>query len=105
MFKRKKENGQKKEKRDKEFVQVDFPQENELISHPDYSVRIKAGKASFVEVSIDGGEWLPCYNAAGYWWHDWYGYTTGEHSLAACIKDENGCIISSSNTRKCVCKF
>lgn len=65
-------------------VCVDYPQQDEGVASRDYTFRIGvAGDASKVEVSIDRGPWLPCRQAAGYWWYDWAGMTPGVHRLTA----------------------
>lgn len=65
-------------------VFVDYPQENERVTSNVYSFRIGvAPQAAKVEVSIDGGPWLACRNASGYWWHDWICFSPGDHQLVA----------------------
>ena len=85
----------------KEQIVVEFPAENEVISNPDYSIRIESGSTGFVEVSIDGGEWVSCYNSVGYWWFYWSHYGPGEHKIIARLCDENGCVVKESEVRSC----
>jgi hypothetical protein len=94
-----------KAKKEKDYIVIEFPQENELINNSSYAIRIKASNASFVIVSIDDGEWVACYNSVGYWWYDWSGYTPGDHKIIARICNEDGCIIQESNTRNCLYKI
>ena len=62
---------------------IDFPRPNETVRPGGYTFRIGAvPAASRVEVSLDGGPWLPCREGAGYWWYDWSAYTAGSHRLA-----------------------
>ncbi|MBI3549977.1 MAG: hypothetical protein HY078_13145 [Elusimicrobia bacterium] len=65
-------------------VFVDYPQDGERITSNIYSFRIGTSpQASKVEVSIDGGPWLPCRIASGYWWHDWICFVHGDHTVVA----------------------
>ena len=65
-------------------VFIDFPREGEKVASNVYSFRIGTSpQASRVEVSIDGGDWLPCRNASGYWWHDWICFSAGDHQISA----------------------
>jgi hypothetical protein len=65
-------------------VRVDYPQEGEVLSREGYTFRIgTASGARSVEVSLDQGNWRPCREALGMWWHDWADLTPGEHVLIA----------------------
>lgn len=70
---------------------VDYPQQNEVITSPEYTVRVAAPEgARSVAVCIDQGDWLPCREAVGYWWFDWAGYGNGEHSIVARVETADG---------------
>ncbi len=63
-------------------VFIDYPREGEIVSAGHYTVRIgTVPAAATVELSIDGGVWTPCREAAGYWWFDWSGIGAGPHHL------------------------
>lgn len=65
---------------------IDYPQEEELITSPHYTFRIKAPlNAEKVEVCIDGAPWQLCRYSSGYWWYDWADYGSGEHEVVARI--------------------
>lgn len=63
-------------------VFIDYPREGELMRPNHYTIRIgTVPAAATVELSIDGGIWTPCREAAGYWWFDWSGIVAGPHHL------------------------
>lgn len=65
---------------------IDYPQEEETITSPHYTFRIKAPlNAEKVEVCIDGAPWQLCRYSSGFWWHDWSEYSSGEHEVVARI--------------------
>jgi hypothetical protein len=65
-------------------VRVEYPREGDVLTHPTYSFQVAAlPGAKQVEVSIDNGEWRPCRESLGLWWHDWSGYADGYHVLSA----------------------
>lgn len=73
------------------FIIVDFPQEKEVISSAEYTLRLGASPdAQNVEVSIDGGDWRACRQAVGYWWFDWSGYSKVAHKLSARVMTQDG---------------
>lgn len=75
---------------------VDFPQEKEVITHPEYTIRLGASSdAAKVEVSIDGGDFAPCRTAVGYWWYDWSGFSKIAHKISARLTTHDGRIIYS----------
>jgi len=72
-------------------VAMDYPQEGETITSRDYTLRISAApQAKLVEACIDQGPWLPCREAAGFWWYDWSGFAAGRHQLRARMTDQDG---------------
>ena len=74
---------------------VDYPQAGEVVTSPDYTIRISAIEATKVEVFIDEGSWQPCRFSAGYWWYDWSGYLPGKHQIKAQAHKEDGQIVTS----------
>jgi hypothetical protein len=65
-------------------VRVECPSEGDVIALPSYTFKIAATSGvEAMEVSIDQGDWVPCREAAGFWWYDWSGFDKGEHELAA----------------------
>jgi len=62
-------------------VVINYPQETETITFPDYTFRFGVSDATGVEVSINGGPWLACREALGYYWFDWCGYKSGTHEI------------------------
>ncbi len=69
---------------EKPRVSVAYPQENETISHPEYTMQVATSEpASGVEVCVDQEEWRPCREGLGLWWFDWGGYGSGEHEVVA----------------------
>ena len=71
-------------------VAVDYPQRGERVVSREYAFRVSAEEKGSVEVSIDEGAWLPCRQAAGFWWRDWSGYGAGPHSVIARISLHKG---------------
>jgi hypothetical protein len=81
-------------------ITVDYPQERERVTSPDYTFRIEAKEASRVEISIDDNVWQPCRPADGYWWYDWSGYMSGKHQAVAKMQPQNdGQKVTSSARR------
>ncbi len=77
-------------------LRVEYPTEGEVIAQPSYTLQIAATPGTQgVEVSIDRGEWVPCREALGLWWHDWSDYSSGEHVVAARTISENGASVLS----------
>ncbi|MBI4397118.1 MAG: hypothetical protein HY548_08490 [Elusimicrobia bacterium] len=82
-------------KEPKQYVVIDYPVEGEIITSQRYTLRFGAspipqtgtvpGGADKVEVSIDGRDWQPARESAGYWWFDWSGYSAGPHTIEARI--------------------
>ncbi len=79
-------------------ITVDYPQESERVTSPEYTFRVAARAASRVEISIDHNEWQPCRQAGGYWWYDWSGYMSGKHQAIARIQPQNDGQQSTSRT-------
>ena len=86
--------------KERHYVVIDYPEEKELLSGSNYTVRIGASESDCVEVSIDGGEWTSCRQGEGFWWFDWYNYPTGSHEIRARIRKNNR-TLKSSIVRHC----
>lgn len=71
-------------------VFIDYPREGELVRPGHYSIRVgTVPAAASVELSIDGGVWIPCRESAGYWWYDWSGFEIGPHQIQARAQGES----------------
>ena len=71
-------------------VAVDYPKSGERVVSREYTIRISAGAPENVEVSVDDEAWLPCRQAAGFWWHDWSDYRAGPHTVLARVSHHKG---------------
>jgi hypothetical protein len=72
-------------------VAVDYPRIGERVVSRDYTIRVSTKTAGgVVEVSIDDEAWLPCREAAGFWWYDWSGYHSGRHTVFVRISPHKG---------------
>lgn len=70
-------------------VSIDYPQDGETVRPGNYSFRIGTEPmAVSAELSIDGDAWLPCREAAGYFWCDWSGFAPGPHHIAVRAQGE-----------------
>lgn len=90
-----------KSEKKEEYLVVDFPQEDEIVTSPNYTIRIGAGAGNTVGVFLDAGDWKTCRLAEGYWWYDWADYPPGFHRIKARIRDEKGKIVKTSFSRNC----
>ena len=72
------------------FVIVDYPQAGERVVSPGYTIRLSVHSGGEAEVSIDDEAWMPCREAAGFWWHDWRGYGRGVHKVCARVTLPDG---------------
>lgn len=80
------------------------PKENEIITHPHYTIKIGINGRGHAEVSIDGGPWRRCRHSEGFWWFDWANYPLGNHKITARLCDDKGTVICESKIIKCVFK-
>ena len=69
----------------KHYVGLDFPQVGEILTSPQYSIRVSTSATQGVSISIDGKEWKPCRESVGFWWYDWSGFSAGVHTVVARI--------------------
>ena len=77
-------------------VRVEFPLENEALDGPSYTFRLIAPAAAVtVDVCVNQGDWLPCLEALGLWWHDWDVTDTGEYAVVARARQEDGTVTVS----------
>ena len=76
-------------------VTVDYPQSGEVVTSPQYTIRITSDEASTVQVFIDGEPWLPCRLATDRWWYDWSDFLPGKHQVKARANMDDGEIVTS----------
>ena len=77
-------------------VRVEFPQEGETVVSPEYTFRILAPEATVtVDVCVNQGDWLPCREAVGLWWHDWNTEGDGEYEVVARVRQGDGTVMVS----------
>jgi len=72
------------------YLWIDHPSQSETLRAPTYVVRLGAGGADLVEISIDKSPWLPCRLTSGYWWYDWSAISRGKHTLVARMRTSGG---------------
>jgi hypothetical protein len=73
------------------MVTVDYPQEGEVVSSPNYSIRISAPQdAKNVELCINQSPWLPCRQAGGYWWFDCTDISSKPYQVRARMRSHDG---------------
>jgi len=57
---------------------IDYPANNEKVYCGHYCFRLGSpSNISWLKISINGGPWQDCRSANGYWWFDWWNFTTG----------------------------
>ena len=79
---------------------VEYPREGDVIARPSYTLQIVATPGAHgVEVSIDKGDWLPCREGLGLWWHDWSDFDKGDHELVARTHMADGLTTNSAPRR------
>ncbi|MBI3549059.1 MAG: hypothetical protein HY078_08475 [Elusimicrobia bacterium] len=77
-------------------VSIDYPRQDEVICTPRYTFRIgTSDDVRRAEIAIDQGDWKPCREDHGYWWHDWSGYNEGEHEVISRVESKSGKLITS----------
>jgi hypothetical protein len=76
------------------WIGIDHPVAGETLQPTHYAVRIGSVGGWGIELSIDGGAWLPCRQAGGYHWYDWWP-APGKHQLAARMKLGDGKVLES----------
>ncbi len=80
-------------------VSVDYPQEGEKITHPQYTMRVGAADVQKVVVSIDDSPWQPCRQAGGFWWYDWSNFMSGRHEVEVKALTKDGRTMTSEVRR------
>ncbi|TBR26113.1 hypothetical protein EPO15_00740 [bacterium] len=77
-------------------IRVEFPIEGETLVSPDYTFRVMAPEAAVtVDICINQGDWLPCREAVGLWWHDWNTLENGEYEVVARARQQDGTVTVS----------
>jgi hypothetical protein len=83
-----------------EKITVEYPKEGERINSTHYAFKISARfPVVKVEVSLDGGAWKACRQAAGHWWFDWTGFSSKNYVLHARARTKDGAEHMSSVRR------
>lgn len=87
-------------------ITIDYPRDEEIISYREhYAIRVGTPNNGIVQISIDGGEFVQCRYAAGYWWYDWCDIPLGQHTIVARLVDPNTKrVLKKSNQVRCVVK-
>ncbi len=75
------------------LLTIDYPVKGEVVTSPDYCIRLSALPGNRVEVSIDGEQWNLCRESAGFWWFDWANYAVGNHTISAQIVSWDGKVV------------
>lgn len=77
-------------------VWIEYPKAGEVLKRGHYTFQVCAApQAVHVDLSVDGGPWLPCRESMGLWWHDWDGGQAGAHWATARIHLEGGMFVLS----------
>ena len=69
---------------------IEYPLEGERVQPGHYAVRIAAGGATEVEISVADGPWQPCRESVGYHWFDWAPAGSGRSALTARARSGKG---------------
>jgi len=85
------------------YLVIDHPQQNDILTGPEYVVRLGTAKEKHVEISVNKGPWESCRPAAGYWWYDWKLTAPGKQTLVARMLTVDG-KYKKSPIRTCVYK-
>ena len=81
-------------------LEVDYPASGETIASPTYTLRVGSTEPmAEAEISVDRGPWQRCRHACGFWWYDWSGYGSGEHTVAARGTTRSGETVNSTFRR------
>ncbi|MDR2192124.1 MAG: hypothetical protein LBO62_04535 [Endomicrobium sp.] len=83
------------------YLIIDYPIENDILqANGHYAIRIGASHDGYVEVSFNGGEWVPARFSDGYWWFDWVYFSAGDYTLAARMIGQDGKTVAETPSRK-----
>lgn len=52
-------------------IAIEYPKENEILTHHIYTIKLQSSENKNVEVSIDNGPWVKCRYDDNCWWFDW----------------------------------
>jgi hypothetical protein len=84
------------------YLIIDYPVENDVVhSSGHYAIRIGASQNGYVELSFNGGEWIPCRYNDGYWWFDWVYFSAGDYVISARMVGPEGSSVIETAPRKC----
>ncbi|MDR1123197.1 MAG: hypothetical protein LBL61_00995 [Elusimicrobiota bacterium] len=68
----------------KKILCIDYPAHNATVCCGQYSLRLGTPHAAqWVKISLNGGPWLECRPAVGYWWYDWRNAEAGSFTAEA----------------------
>ena len=83
------------------YLVIDYPVENDILqASGHYVIRIGASPDGYVEVSFNGGEWVPARFSDGYWWFDWVYFSQGDYTLSARMIGQDGKPVIKTSPRK-----
>ncbi|MDR1941031.1 MAG: hypothetical protein LBQ47_01740 [Endomicrobium sp.] len=84
------------------YLVIDYPVENDVVrSSGYYAIRIGASHDGYVELSFNGGEWIPCRYSDGYWWFDWVYFAAGDYTISARMIGPDAKTVIETEPRKC----
>jgi hypothetical protein len=68
----------------KEDVCIVYPVGRQIITSETYTMKIyTCVSVQKVDLLIDETEWKSCRESGGFWWFDWFGYSSKEYTLQA----------------------
>jgi len=83
------------------YLVIDYPVENDILqASGHYVIRIGASPDGYVEVSFNGGEWVPARFSDGYWWFDWVYFSAGDYTLSARMIGQDGKAVAETSPRQ-----
>jgi hypothetical protein len=83
------------------YLVIDYPVENDVLqANGHYAIKIGASHDGYIELSFNGGEWVPARFSDGYWWFDWMYFGAGEYTLAARMVGHDGKVVAETDLRK-----
>jgi hypothetical protein len=83
------------------YLVIDYPIESDILkADRHYAIKIGASQDGYVEISFNGGEWVPARFSDGYWWFDWMYFSAGDYTLAARMIGQDGKAVAETSLRK-----
>jgi len=83
------------------YLVIDYPVEHDMLqANSHYVIRMGASQDGYVEVSFNGGEWVPARFSDGYWWFDWVYFSPGDYTLSARMIGQDGKPVIETSPRK-----